>query len=176
MTDVFTERERAILDARTASVARAVEEQHARGRASLFFRVGRRRCAAWARSVRSVIRLERLSPAPASGRALAGGLVRAGEVIPVFHLAAILGDRLERLPETAHALLLGAASDEVALTIDALEAFGEVDETTLEEAPEEARSRFVLGATKDGTLVIDLDVLLASEALWVDASQSHGGT
>jgi len=164
----WTDAELAILRARAEAVARREAAPPADREPAIFFRVGRQRCCAPARGVRSAIRLDGLVPIPHGGRTVAGAILRGGDVVPVFHLAAVLGERLTRLPETAHALLLGTTSDEVGVTVDAIDRFGELVGGTLREPPEEARSRFVTGATPDGELVVDLVALGASDVLFVD--------
>lgn len=172
--DVFDEAEKEILRARAEMVARLESGVRAAGRPAIFFRLGRERCCALASSTRGAVRLVGLAPIPSAAREVAGALARGGEVIPVFHLASVLGQRLDRLPETAHALVLGTTADEVALAIDALDGFGEIEDGGLRAPPEEARSPFITAATADGTLFVDLDALLASSALWVDATTAGG--
>ena len=167
----FTPAERKILLERTASVARNddfVSDPDASVQA-VFFRVGRQSCCAYARSIRGAIRLEGMVPVPHGGRTVAGAIVRSGNAIPVFHLAALVGDRIGRLPETAHGLLLGGEADELALAVDAIDRFGELDTRALREPPDEARSRWITAATVNGEIFVDLDALRDSPALWVDA-------
>ena len=139
--DDFTSEERAILLERTAALARAsVTVAASRAEPAIFFRVGRQRCCALARTVRAAIRLESLVPVPHGGRTVAGAIVRGGAAIPVFHLAALVSERIGRLPETAHGLLLGDQHDEVALAVDAIDGFGEIDRAALVAPPDEIRS------------------------------------
>jgi chemotaxis signal transduction protein len=167
----WSDADRAILLARSASVARAAVGEHAPAEPVVFFRVGRGKYCALARSIRGAVRLERMVPVPHGGRSVAGAIVRAGNALPVFHLAALVGDRIGRLPETAHGLLLGGATDEIALAVDDIEGFGELLATDLREPPDDVRSRWVTSATADGRLFLDLDALRASKTLWVDARQ-----
>jgi chemotaxis signal transduction protein len=171
--DEFTEAERKILHARAEQAARVEQTARAPGQPVIFFRLGRQRCCASAATIRAALQLVGLAPIPGGARGVAGAIARGGEVLPVFHLSSVLGDRLDRLPETAHALVLGRTSDEVAVAVDALEGFDELGADALRAPPEEARSPFITAATADGHLFIDLDALLDSDALWVDAS---GGT
>jgi len=168
----FTPEEQAILVQRTATLARApIAAATAQTEPAIFFRVGRQRCCALARSVRAAIRLEALVPVPHGGRTVAGAIVRGGAAIPVFHLAALLAERIGRLPETAHGLLLGDQHDEVALAVDAIDGFGEIDRAALVPPPDEIRSAWVVAATAAGESFVDLDALRDGPALWVDAGQ-----
>jgi len=166
----FTNDERDILRQRTSALARPAAEAGIRGAPAIFFRVGRQRCCALARSVRSAIRLDGMVPIPRAGRTVAGAILRGGVAIPVFHLAGLVAERIGRLPETAHGLLLGEAHDEVALAVDAIEGFGEIDVATLGRPSDEVNSPWVTGATAHGESFIDLDALRDGPTLWVDMS------
>lgn len=172
MNDDWTDDERAILRARAEAVARRDGARVVKTEPAIFFRAGRQRCCAFAATVRAAVRLEGLVPIPRAGRTVAGAIARGGEVIPVFHLAGVLGHRIDRLPETAHALLLGATTDEVAVAVDDLERFGEIDPSELGDAPEEARSPYVSAATPSGDVLVDLSSLAASDLLWVEQGSS----
>lgn len=172
--DDLTADERRILRERADAIARVSETSRVEGRPAIFFRLGRQRCCSFASSTRAAVRLVGLTPIPGAPRTVAGALARGGEIIPVFHLASVLGDRLDRLPETAHALVLGSQTDDVAVAVDLLDGFGEIADGTLRPPPEEAHSPFITAATADGALFVDLDALLASGALWVDAAQVGG--
>lgn len=165
----FTAAERAILLGRTIALARPAKLETSAGIEVVYFRVGRQSCCAYARSIRGTVRLDGMVPVPHAGRTVAGAIVRSGNAIPVFHLAALVGDRIGRLPETAHGLLLGTHVDELALAVDALERFGELHATDLREPPEDARSRWVTAATVTGETFLDLDALRDSPTLRVDA-------
>lgn len=160
--------ERAILIERTATVARRVSDSVAALEPAVFFRIGRQSCCALARSIRGAIRLDDMVPVPHAGRSIAGAVVRHGNAIPVFHLAALVGERIGRLPETAHGLLLGDSTDEVALAVDAIDGFAELAITDVREPPDDVRSRWVTFATANGELFVDLDALRDSSTLWVD--------
>jgi len=166
--DGFNDAERAILLARTAAVARRTTDELVARESAVFFRVGRQSYCALARNIRGAARLDGMVPVPHGGRAVAGAVVRNGNAIPVFHLAALLGGRIDRLPETAHGLLLGESTDELALAVDSIDGFADISLADLREPPDAARSRWVISATADGTLVIDLDALRGSSTLWVD--------
>lgn len=165
----WSEAERAVLLTRTAAVARLALAERTATEPAVFFRVGRERYCAFARSIRGAIRLEGMVPVPHAGRSVAGAIVRGGNALPVFHLAAIVSDRIGRLPETAHGLLLGKLTDEVALAVDTIEGFDELLVADLREPPESIRSRWVTSATAEGDLFIDLDALRDSRTLWIDA-------
>jgi chemotaxis signal transduction protein len=165
--------EREILQQRTTALARPAAEVVRSGAPAIVFRVGRQRCCALARSVRSAIRLDGMVPIPRGGRTVAGAILRGGVAIPVFHLAGLVAERIGRLPETAHGLLLGETQDEVALAVDAIEGFGEVDVTTLGPPSDEVKSPWVTGATADGESFIDLDALRDGPALWVDVGTTR---
>lgn len=167
--DGFTAADRAILFERTVALARPAQSEGAAGIEMVYFRVGRESYCANARSIRGTVRLEGMVPVPHGGRTVAGAIVRSGNAIPVFHLAALVGDRVGRLPETAHGLLLGGDVDELALAVDALDRFGELSTADLREPPAEASSRWVTAATVAGELFVDLDALRDSPTLRVDA-------
>lgn len=160
--------QRAILLERTAALARVEEPPVTALEPAVFFRVGRQSCCALARSVRGAIPLDDLVPVPHAGRSLAGALARNGAAIPVFHLAALVGDRIGRLPETAQALLLGASADEVALAVDAVDGFGDVALAEMRDPPGDVRSRWITRATANGELLVDLEAMRDAEVLWVD--------
>lgn len=165
----WSEAELAVLRARTAALARPAGSGLRAGEPAVFVSVGRQRFCVLARQVRAAIRLQGLARVPQAPRAVAGAIVREGTVIPVFHFAVALGERLERLPEMAHALVVGRESDELALTVDAVDRVAELPEDALGPVPEAAvASGIVRGTAPGGELVIDLDALLASERLWVD--------
>lgn len=166
--DDFTAAEHEILLARTAAVARRDGQETVAREPAVYFRVGRQRYCAFARSIRGAGRLDGMVPVPHGGRSVAGAIVRNGNAVPVFHLASLVGDRISRLPETAHGLFLGDATDELALAVDAIDGFGEIVRADLRHAPDDAQSRWVASATADGTLVLDVETLLASSTLWVD--------
>lgn len=167
----WSDAERAILLQRTAAIARPSFTEHEVAEPAVFFRIGRESCCAFARSIRGAVRLDGMVPVPHGGRSVAGAIVRGGNALPVFHLAAIVGDRIGRLPETAHGLVLGATADEVALAVDSIEGFGELRASDMRDPPDGVRSRWVTSATSDGHLFIDLDALRDGKALWVDARQ-----
>ncbi|MFO0734972.1 MAG: chemotaxis protein CheW [Labilithrix sp.] len=173
----LTPEEQAILFQRTAALSKLDRVERAQGlEPAIFFRVGRDRCCALARSVRAAVKLDGLSAIPHGGRSLAGVIVRGGNVIPVFHLAAVLSDRIARLPETAHALLVGSGSDEVALAVDQIDGFGEIDRSAFSPPPDELRSAWITGATSRGESFVDIDALHEGPLLWVDAGPNRTAT
>lgn len=175
MTDEsFTEAQRAILVQRTAALARREGELASSGTPAIFFRVGRQRCCAFARSVRAAIKLDTMVPIPHGNRAIAGAIVSGGNVVPVFHLSALLNERIGQLPETAQALLLGDSKDQAAVAVDAIDRFAEIEPSSLG-PPVDRGSEWIAGTTTDGETLIDLDALHAGPALWVEAGTKATG-
>lgn len=176
MTDApMSDAERAILVQRTAALARREGAAAAVGEPAIFFRVGRQQCCAFARSVRAAIKLDEMVPIPHGNRAIAGAIISGGNVIPVFHLSALLNERIGQLPETAQALLLGDARDQAAVAVDAIDRFGEIEPASLGGPPADSSSTWVVGTTNTGETLIDLDALHAGPALWVEAGTKTMG-
>ncbi len=104
----WSEEDRAILEARTRSLAAHAElREEAAGVDVLVLRVGGERYTLPADAVRAVAALARLSPLPHAPPTVAGLTARGGVILPVFHLRAVLGLALTALPEYGRIVLLG---------------------------------------------------------------------
>ena len=109
----------------------------------------------WLRAVRTLRRLARLPQAPAHVAGLVG---HEGVVLPVFHLAAVLGAPLAALPERGQALILGREGDLVAVAVDEVGETRELAADEIREVPTSVSERLrsvLLGATDDGLLLLD---------------------
>lgn len=171
-SDPWSEEDRAILAARTRTLA-APPEQHEvhAGVDVLVLRVGGERYTLPAESVRAVAALARLSPLPHAPPSVAGLTARGGVILPVFHLRAVLGLALTALPEYGRIVLLGEGSGQLALIVDAVEGTARVDTTTLRSAPPTltaAAGALIRGVDEDGVPLLDPEALLASERLFID--------
>jgi purine-binding chemotaxis protein CheW len=121
--------------------------------------------------VRSVERLH-LAPIPAAPPQVAGLAARRGRVVAVFDLRVVLG--VPAPPPSGRGLVViaGSAEDEVGLLIDAALRTEVFELDTLQPLPETGRARpldVLLGATPEGTPVLDLGRMLASDLLIVQA-------
>ena len=128
----------------------------------------------WLRAVRTLRRLARLPQAPAHVAGLVG---HEGVVLPVFHLAAVLGAPLAALPERGQALILGREGDLVAVAVDEVGETRELAADEIREVPTSVSERLrsvLLGATDDGLLLLDSAALLAGSAMVVDKIPHRG--
>ncbi|APR85448.1 Positive regulator of CheA protein activity [Minicystis rosea] len=162
----------AILLARTRALSAAKNEGDAAGLLEVItLRIGGEAYLIPAAAVRAVADLVKLAPLPHAPPEVAGLTVRNGEILPVFHLRAVLGLALSALPEQSPMVLLGEGADAVALIADAVEGVRLIDPTALREAPptlSAAARALVRGVGADGIPLLDPGALLASPRLFVD--------
>ncbi|EYF04591.1 chemotaxis protein CheW [Chondromyces apiculatus] len=171
--DPWSEEQRALLETRTRAVAhRAEVAVNVVGTEVLRVLVAGEPCALQTARIRGVAEILRLTPLPHAPPEVAGLTVRGGSVLPVFYLRAVLGLPLSALPEHGRMVLLGAKEeDQLGLVVDAIEGTARLDLSTLREPPPTVAAEVkavLLGMDPQGTMVLDLDALLASPRLIID--------
>lgn len=169
---VFTEEERILLDARTRLLAQPVSTSDHRPTIPVIeIQVAGERYAVDAHVVRGVAAMARLAPLPHAPPHVAGLIARGAEILPAFHLHAVLDLPLTALPEYGRVVLLGRGASELALVVEAVIGVSAVDLAALAPAPPSfsPRARGLLrGLSSAGLPVLDGAALLASEDLLVD--------
>jgi purine-binding chemotaxis protein CheW len=125
--------------------------------------------------VRSVEQLH-LAPIPGAPPQVAGLAARRGRVVPVFDLRVVLGVPASPAVGRGLVVVAGSAEDEVGLLIDAALGTEVLDlgllqplATGADTAPGEQVLGLILGATPQGTPVLDLAGMLGSTLLIVQA-------
>lgn len=164
--------DRLILEARTRALATPLASP---GRASvsevIVVRIGGERYGLPAAAVHAVAALTRLSPLPHAPPEVAGLTARGDQILPVFHLRAVLGLALTALPEYGRVVLLGEGSEQLALIVDAVEGMRTVDVSTLGPVPATLSASvgaLVLGVDAEGVPLLDPAALLACDRLFID--------
>lgn len=172
----LTDAERAILDARTRALAeRGAITSRAERLDAVAVVVAGERYAVDASIVQTVIALRRITALPHAPAHVAGLIVHAGVVMPVFHLRAVLDLPLSALPERGHVLLVGEQHAELALIVDVVEGVHPVDLTRLGAPPASlspGARELVRGTDDNGVPLLDGHALLRSERLYVDITPS----
>ncbi|ACY15757.1 chemotaxis protein CheW [Haliangium ochraceum] len=162
--------------ARLATRAQQLAQPEARfGRGPTFtaaeILVAGERFAIEALLVHGVAGMSRLAPLPHAPAHVAGLIARNGDVLPAFHLHAVLELPLTALPEYSRVLLLGERGPELALVVENVVGVGEVRPDTLTPMPEAfsvRQRRLLRGLRPDGVPVLDGAALLADERLFID--------
>jgi purine-binding chemotaxis protein CheW len=189
-TERASELSDAWIDARTATFARSRANAAAEDPDSVVAAVLVRAAGAtyaldlrWLRAVRSLRRLARLPHAPPH---VAGLASYEGAVLPVFHLAAVLGTPLSTLPERGQMVVLGDDGDLVGAAVDEVGEGTNLDLNTLSPPPATFPERLrlvVQGVTRDGVVLLDVAALLAGDRMVVGVAArfarpgaSGGGT
>lgn len=174
MSTTWTEEEETILERRTRALARPLAEARQGSEADLVLRVSGERYAIAAAEVLAASALTRLTPLPHSPPELAGLTSRAGRVLPVFDLRAVLGLPLATLPEHGRMVVLGTPDTPVAVTVDAIDAIETGADEALTDPPpttSAALRRVLLGV--DGRGILHLDAAALLERLVVDIPSPH---
>jgi purine-binding chemotaxis protein CheW len=170
--DRWSDEDRAILEARTRSLAAHAEAREGGAEIeALVLRIGGERYTMPADAVRAVAALARLSPLPHAPPSVAGLTARGGVIVPVFHLRAVLGLALTTLPEYGRIVLLGEGGGQLALIVDAVEGTTRVDPTALRPPPATlvaAAGALIRGVDAEGVALLDPEALLASDRLFID--------
>lgn len=170
-----SEHDERLLDERTAALARklTLRMESERGQMLVLMKVAGERFAIAPEAVRAVAELRRVTPLPHMPARVLGLTSRAGAIIPVFDLRAVLGLPLTNLPEYGRIVLLGGDDDQAAIAVDELEGNEELRDGELVELPQTASPglrRFARGLVRGSTVVLDHVALLASELLLVDVA------
>lgn len=169
---VFTEEERILLDARTRLLAQPVSALDQRPTIpAIEIQVAGERYAIEAHVVQSVAAMTRLAPLPHAPPHVAGLIARGAEILPAFHLHAVLDLPLTALPEYGRVVLLGHRGAELGVVVEAVLGVRAVTHEALAPVPASfsARARALLrGLDSAGVPVLDGAALLASDALIVD--------
>lgn len=173
---LLTDAEQAILETRTRALAeRGSVSSRAERLDAVAVVVGGERYALDASIVQTVIALSRITALPHAPAHVAGLIVHAGVVMPVFHLRAILDLPLSALPERGHVLLVGDQHPELALVVDVVEGVHPLDLTKLGAPPASlspGARELVRGTDDNGVPLLDGRALLRSERLYVDITPS----
>jgi purine-binding chemotaxis protein CheW len=172
MFPMFNDEERLVLEARTRLLAQPVSAPGQRATVpAIEIQVAGERYAIDARVVLGVIAMTRLAPLPHAPPHVAGLIARGAEILPAFHLHAVLDLPLTALPEHGRAVILGRSAAELALVVEAVVGVSAVALDALAPVPASfsARARALMrGLEAAGVPVLDGAALLASDALIVD--------
>jgi chemotaxis signal transduction protein len=161
---------RAILEARTRTLARPVQTEERAPTLSLVVRVAGERYGIDASTIASVAELRHLTPVPHAPPEVAGLTARGGAVMPVFYLRSVLGLELTSLPEYGRVVIVGEGERALALAVDAIEGLEPVDLDALAPPPPSLRAArgLLRGVDASGLAVLDDGALLSDARLVVD--------
>jgi purine-binding chemotaxis protein CheW len=169
---VFTEEERIVLDARTRLLAQPVSALDQRPTIpAIEIQVAGERYAIEAHVVRGVAAMTRLAPLPHAPPHVAGLIARGADILPAFHLHAVLDLPLTALPEYGRIVLLGRSAAELALVVEAVLGVSAVALDALAPVPTSFSPRaraLARGLDRAGVPILDGGALLASDELVVD--------
>lgn len=166
--------EQQILARRTTALAKAsATPREPSGVDALIVRTGNRLVAILLDDVIAAAALTRLTLVPFAPAEVAGVTLLDGVVAPVFHLHALLGFHAISLPEHARVVLVGDRAAPLALVVEAAESITRIELPTLLPLPESATfaARRTRGITASGTIVLDVEAMLADPALTLDVAQ-----
>jgi purine-binding chemotaxis protein CheW len=176
---LFTEEERILLDARTRLLAQPMTTLDHRPTIPVVeIQVAGERYGIDAHVVLGVAAMTRLAPLPHAPPHVAGLIARGAEILPAFHLHAVLDLPLTALPEYGRVVLLGRSATELALVVEAVIGVGSADLAALAPVPPSfsPRARALLrGLGQSGVPILDGAALLASDALIVDIALPRFG-
>lgn len=165
---------RALLDARAADLARAVET----GSAPLetievvTFTLARQDYALESRHLREIARTPSFVRVPGASPALMGIATHRGELIPVFDLEHLLGIPGQRIGELSRMVILGEGSDRLAFLADRVQELRRIPVHELQEPPAGGKgSAFLSAVTGEGLLLLDGDRLLTSPDLTAESER-----
>lgn len=169
-----TDEERALLRARTQALARPLAEPDQRPTLdALEIQVSGERYAIEAHVALGVAATHRIAPLPHAPPHVAGLVAHGAEILPAFHLHAVLDMPLAALPEHGRVVLLGHAVPELALVVESITGVRAVDVSTLAPVPESFSPRacaLMRGLDASGVPLVNGAALLDSELLFVDIS------
>ena len=152
-------RERAAILARPAS-AEAPERQFRR---VLVFRLGNDCYAAPLSGLERIIPDPACTPLPGVEERWAGVMIAGGEIVPVRHLARVLGLSEADLAAERHALILRATRPVFGLLVGRVLEIRGLPRTDLR--PSNGNLRLIEGVAPGSLLVLDVDALVAQELL-----------
>jgi chemotaxis signal transduction protein len=152
-------RERAAILARPAS-AEAPERQFRR---VLVFRLGNDCYAAPLSQLERIIPDPACTPLPGVEERWAGVMIAGGEIVPVLHLARVLGLSEADLAAERHALILRATRPVFGLLVGRVLEIRGLPRTDLR--PSNGNLRLIEGVAPGSLLVLDIDALVAQELL-----------
>jgi chemotaxis signal transduction protein len=152
-------RERAAILARPAS-AEAPERQFRR---VLVFRLGNDCYAAPLSRLERIIPDPACTPLPGVEERWAGVMIAGGEIVPVLHLAHVLGLSEADLAAERHALILRATRPVFGLLVGRVLEIRGLPRTDLR--PSNGNLRLIEGVAPGSLLVLDIDALVAQELL-----------
>ncbi len=176
----WTAEEQAILMARSRALATApAPPQRRASMVVVRVTVSGERYAIDATAVRHVGALRRITPLPFSPPEVAGLIAHQGQVLPAFHLRALLDLPLSALPEHGRAVFVGRTGPELALVVDTVTATERLalDELTLPPQALSSRAReLIAGIDPSGVAVLGAEALLSSPRLIVDIEPAERPT
>ena len=115
-----------------------------------------------------IARLPTLAPIPGQGGTLRGVCVYAGDIVPVFDIAELLGES-DHGDDANWGLLLGEESVEAAVLVDRVRSVRSIRAAQLERLPRAAlqneAGKFIDGTLADGLTLIDAKRLLEHECM-----------
>ena len=152
-------RERAAILARPAS-AEAPDRQFRR---VLVFRLGNDCYAAPLSRLERIIPDPACTPLPGVEERWAGVMIAGGEIVPVLHLARVLGLSEADLAAERHALILRATRPVFGLLVGRVLEIRGLPRTDLR--PSNGNLRLIEGVAPGSLLVLDVDALVAQELL-----------
>ncbi len=150
---------RAILEARARKLARAVTTENELGVDALvllLFQVGDERLAIPLSSVLAIARTGSIAPLPRAIRPVYGVTAWRGRALTVLSLST---GTIKRTSETRLLVLGSGARAALAIVVDAVHDVAQTAHALLTPAAEGPRSRYALGISSDGLLVVSGDVL-----------------
>jgi chemotaxis signal transduction protein len=116
-----------------------------------------------------IVRITSLAPIPGQTGTLRGVCVYAGEIVPVFDIAALLGEPEENRPVPDWGLMIGTDEVEAAILVDRIQSVKSIRSTQLERLSRAAlqndAGRFIVGTLANGLTLIDADRLLEHECM-----------
>jgi chemotaxis signal transduction protein len=165
------EDQRGLLDRRARDIARPLtdELEHELLIDVVVFEIGAGVYAIATTHARHIIRVNSLAPIPGQNGTLRGVCVYAGEIIPVFDIAALLGETDHSSEDADWALLLGEETLEAAVLVDRIRSVRSIRAAQLERLPRAAlqneAGKFIDGTLADGLTLIDAQRLLEHECM-----------
>lgn len=163
------EQERELLDRRARDIARPFNSEVDQGTLVdvVEFEIGSGVYAIATKHTRHIIRVNILAPIPGQTGTLQGVCVYAGEIVPVFDIAKLLGESGRSSEAADWALLLGDDTLEAAILVDRVRSVRTIRAAQLERLPRAAlqneAGKFIDGTLADGLTLIDATRLLDHE-------------
>ncbi len=167
------ERAKQIMDERARKLAEVPDAAPDAGQllGVVTFRLGGERFAVEARYVREVIRLGDVTPVPGSPEFLVGATNLRGDIMAVLDLGSFFDLRGAERSNTTRILVFGLQRAEFGVLVDAADEVASLSIKRLHPPSDSIAGGgrdFLRGVTDDAMLVLDGDVLLNDERLFID--------